>query len=63
MAQKNDNSNPNFRNPRKNSPYAQPIKSLSDYHASKALMRSGELTMQEQAELGGAMQDLIDECR
>lgn len=57
-----DNRNPNYRNPKKKSPPVR-IRSSRDLDYARAAMRSGELSHEEYNELGGAIQDVIDEAR
>ncbi len=58
----NDNRDPNFRNPMKSAaPYK--IKSMRELQGARSAMRSGQLSMAEEAEIGGAIQDLIDDAR
>ena len=56
-----DNRNPNFRNPNKKAPEPYKIKSLKELQGARSAMRSGNLSPSEQAEIGGAIQDLYDD--
>ena len=61
MTNKNNNTNPNFRNASIQPPYK--ISSLQSLKYTRALMRSGELSDSEYRECGSAIQDAIDDAR